>query len=575
MCAVGAEVLLLLVAILRPAIRATGAECSAASIPRRETFVPSRPVHAHFLWILRGGGGGRFLRPPVADAQDCEGGEGDGDGLLLRPPGPNTPGCVGGEEKMECDVRASRGRKHMHGNVTKDELAKLFHLRAPQAASHFGLRKSAFKMLCRRCGVIKWPYRRGPKGKGPDIDKDTDTKTESAGQRGRRNTGGSRPADTTDTDPLHHAQCESDRRSSRSGNVGSGRRSRSRSTSESRCSSNDDTYSSSARRSRMHSSSRWRGSTASIRTTAQQQNTQKTGDIKRMRSESKGSHSGEGGEEGGRGDDGGGGSRRGERGGEAEVGEIGGGGGQGIEKSNERCKSLPKTGALPAKNTNNTKKVRDRVSEMCLHQGCRTRALYGDIIENKAQYCSAHKPPSFVHMYLRHCSTATCGRWASFGRIAEGVSRCAQHKLPLDLDLRNRRCQFGAADDTVSCAGSKAASARETIALVAPLLCNTQPSFGYPGTKVATRCRHHKLPGQIDLKNMRYRCRNPAGCHRIASFGHILHGRPLFCEHHKRSHDVNIRRASCARVPCPRQVCMIVYDMYVYIYMHAYIYIYI
>jgi len=51
--------------------------------------------------------------------------------------------------------------------------------------------------------------------------------------------------------------------------------------------------------------------------------------------------------------------------------------------------------------------------------------------------------------------------------------------------------------------------------------------------QVATHCSRHKLEGQVDLKNRRYLCRNPAGCHSLASFGHVLHGRPLFCARHK------------------------------------------
>ena len=51
--------------------------------------------------------------------------------------------------------------------------------------------------------------------------------------------------------------------------------------------------------------------------------------------------------------------------------------------------------------------------------------------------------------------------------------------------------------------------------------------------QVATHCSRHKLEGQVDLKNRRYLCRHPAGCLRLASFGHVLHGRPLFCARHK------------------------------------------
>ena len=45
-------------------------------------------------------------------------------------------------------------------------------------------------------------------------------------------------------------------------------------------------------------------------------------------------------------------------------------------------------------------------------------------------------------------------------------------------------------------------------------MCNRQPSYAAPGAKAATHCALHKLEGQVDVKNMRYRCRNPAGCNR-------------------------------------------------------------
>ena len=34
-------------------------------------------------------------------------------------------------------------------------------------------------------------------------------------------------------------------------------------------------------------------------------------------------------------------------------------------------------------------------------------------------------------------------------------------------------------------------------------------------------------------------------CNRLASFGHVLYGRALFCAKHKAPHHVNVRRAAC------------------------------
>ena len=61
--------------------------------------------------------------------------------------------------------------------------------------------------------------------------------------------------------------------------------------------------------------------------------------------------------------------------------------------------------------------------------------------------------------------------------------------------------------------------------------------------QVATHCSRHKLDGQVDLKNRRYLCRHPAGCQRLASFGHVLHGRPLFCARHKSLQVIKSTRA--------------------------------
>ena len=183
---------------------------------------------------------------------------------------------------------------------------------------------------------------------------------------------------------------------------------------------------------------------------------------------------------------------------------------------------------------------------MCRADGCKTYASYGNVLENKARFCAAHKGPEHVHMNLKHCQNATCTRWASFGTAEDGVlARCARHKLSQDLDLRNRRCVYPRAvscTDTASATGSSAMAAAAATAL-----CKRQPSYGMPGSKVATHCALHRLPGQVDLKNERYRCRFPAGCRRMASFGHVLYGRPLYCSAHKEAQEglVNIRTARC------------------------------
>ena len=176
-----------------------------------------------------------------------------------------------------------------------------------------------------------------------------------------------------------------------------------------------------------------------------------------------------------------------------------------------------------------------RAGALCRADGCSTYASYGNVLENKARFCAAHKGPEHVHMNLKHCQNATCTRWASFGTAEDGVlARCARHKLSQDLDLRNRRC--------VHPRGSAAMAAAAATAL-----CKRQPSYGMPGSKVATHCALHRVPGQVDLKNERYRCRFPAGCRRMASFGHVLYGRPLYCSAHKEAQEglVNIRTARC------------------------------
>eukprot|EP00802_Teleaulax_amphioxeia_P016173 Tamp_16285.p1 GENE.Tamp_16285~~Tamp_16285.p1 ORF type:complete len:394 (-),score=33.01 Tamp_16285:294-1391(-) len=89
--------------------------------------------------------------------------------------------------------------------------------------------------------------------------------------------------------------------------------------------------------------------------------------------------------------------------------------------------------------------------------------------------------------------------------------------------------------------------------VAAPGMCSRQPSYAAPGSKAATHCALHKLAGQVDVKNQRYQCRNPAGCDRLASFGHVLYGRALFCARHKASHHVNVRRAQCNVSSCARQ----------------------
>ena len=102
---------------------------------------------------------------------------------------------------------------------------------------------------------------------------------------------------------------------------------------------------------------------------------------------------------------------------------------------------------------------------------------------SSAKYCAQHKEASHVHMnaLTQTCVSPACARWASFGRQGERKSRCAQHKLAGDIDLRNRRCQFryvGADTDTPQ------------------QVCMKQPSYGEEGS-AATHCAQHRLPAQV------------------------------------------------------------------------------
>lgn len=57
----------------------------------------------------------------------------------------------------------TRGSSGQMVELTLEEVASRMHMSLTHASEAFGVSKTAFKQACRRLGIARWPFRRGPR----------------------------------------------------------------------------------------------------------------------------------------------------------------------------------------------------------------------------------------------------------------------------------------------------------------------------------------------------------------------------------------------------------------------------
>ena len=132
---------------------------------------------------------------------------------------------------------------------------------------------------------------------------------------------------------------------------------------------------------------------------------------------------------------------------------------------------------------------------------CRTKASYG-VCPSPPQRCGRHKKACDIVRTLGvSCVSQGCQKARLFG-IRGGVPLyCATHRLPDQIDVKNKRCQFHG--------------------------CVRQASYGDSHTRMKIACAKHRLHWHVDLKHERKRCAAPEGCRKIGVFKRRLVAPPL------------------------------------------------
>ena len=106
---------------------------------------------------------------------------------------------------------------------------------------------------------------------------------------------------------------------------------------------------------------------------------------------------------------------------------------------------------------------------------CSVHATYGHK-NSRPTRCSTHKTEHMVCVQgmceVEHCGIVRCFGFAHTGK----KQRCATHKLPGMVDLKNKKCT--------------------------DLGCSKQSTYGFENGPIE-KCATHKLPGMVDVKNKR------------------------------------------------------------------------
>jgi len=123
------------------------------------------------------------------------------------------------------------------------------------------------------------------------------------------------------------------------------------------------------------------------------------------------------------------------------------------------------------------------------------------------------------------CKVPECRKRAVFGIEKKQPLRCKSHILPGYKDVVNRKCIY---IDKKDC----------------PEGCQTQPSFGIPGTKIGVYCQHHAIDGYVNIKMKYCPFCEQDGIYKVGIFG--TRGEKIrYCRRHKQPFHIDLSHPMC------------------------------
>ena len=205
-------------------------------------------------------------------------------------------------------------------------------------------------------------------------------------------------------------------------------------------------------------------------------------------------------------------------------------------------------------------KPKPKSSKYCIFNGCTTYALFNNVGEKKALYCSVHKLENMIDIKHKRCIHEGCTTRPIFNIPTETVALyCSTHKLENMIDIKNKRCIHE------GCTTRPTFNIpTETVALYCSIHklenmidikhkrcihegCTTRPTFNIPTETVALYCSVHKLENMIDIRSKR--CIHE-DCTTRPTFNIPTESKPLYCAKHKLDNMINIKNKDCQHLKC-------------------------
>jgi hypothetical protein len=188
------------------------------------------------------------------------------------------------------------------------------------------------------------------------------------------------------------------------------------------------------------------------------------------------------------------------------------------------------------------------ISKCCVFTGCIRHATFGFI--EKKLYCKYHKLEDMKYLVKRHdiCKHDECSKRAIFGFADDNKKiYCRDHKLAnmIDFTIKYKLCKYPKCKIYASCGITKKDYCTEHklehmkfigVRKCRNVICDLAPSFGYENDKIPLYCSKHKLENMINLHKKLCKYNN---CIVQPSFGFIGKSR-LYCSKHKLKNMVHL-----------------------------------
>jgi hypothetical protein len=162
------------------------------------------------------------------------------------------------------------------------------------------------------------------------------------------------------------------------------------------------------------------------------------------------------------------------------------------------------------------------VSQICVHDGCKTQPVYNVEGETTALYCFTHKLEGMVDVKHKKCVHPDCKTRPHYNIEGETTALyCFTHKLEGMIDVKSKTCLHPD--------------------------CKTRPHYNIEGETTALYCFTHKLEGMINVKDKT--CVHP-GCKTIPVYNIEGETTALYCVKHKLEGMIDVKHKKCVYPDC-------------------------